>query len=82
MLTLDLPPSVEQSLIRSAYAKDMSVSNYILQYLPVPVTDEANLAWQHGKDLFGCWDSGGDGTLSQNVKSQVAQAVRAKWQKS
>lgn len=81
MLVLDLPPSVEQTIIENAKAQDLSVSAYILQHLPKEEEPFENLAWIHGKDLFGCWESG-DGTLSQNVKTLVKQKVFEKYGKN
>ncbi|MBE9579195.1 MULTISPECIES: hypothetical protein [Moraxella] len=81
MLILDLPPSVEQTLIAHAHAQDLSVSQYVQNLLPK--ADQSNqdphenLAWEHGKELFGCWESH-DGTLSQNVKKLVLQKVLEK----
>ena len=79
MLVLDLPPSVEQAIIAKAHAQDLSVSQYVQSL--IPDEPDENLAWEYGKDLFGCWESG-DGTLSQNVKTLVAQKVREKYGKN
>lgn len=38
MLTLDLPPSVEQQIISNAHAQNLSVSEYVLRHLPVQKT--------------------------------------------
>lgn len=83
MLILDLPPSIEQAIIANATARDLSVSQYILEHLPKAQDEEPyeNLAWIHGKALFGCWESN-DGTLSQNVKTLVAQKVFEKYGKN
>ena len=80
MLVLDLPPSVEQTLIAKAHAQDLSVSQYVQSLIP----DEPyeNLAWEHGKDLFGRYAESEDGTLSQNVKTLVAQKVHEKYGKN
>lgn len=34
MLTLDLPPSVENQIIQNAHAQDLSISQYIQNLLP------------------------------------------------
>lgn len=81
MIVLDLPPSVEKVIIANAHAQDLSVSEYILQHLPKEEESYENLAWIHGKDLFGCWESE-DGTLSQNVKALVRQKVFEKYGKT
>ncbi|WP_066803679.1 hypothetical protein [Moraxella oblonga] len=82
MLILDLPPSIEQAIIAKAHAQDLSVSQYVQSLLPkLDQESHENLAWEYGKDLFGCWESG-DGTLSQNVKTLVAQKVREKYGKN
>lgn len=81
MLVLDLPPSVEKVIVANAAAQDVSVSQYILSHLPQQEEPYENLAWIHGKDLFGCWESG-DGTLSQNVKTLAKQKVFEKYGKN
>lgn len=80
MLILDLPPSATQAIVAKAHAQDLSVSQYVQSLIPDDEPYE-NLAWEHGKDLFGCWESG-DGTLSQNVKTLVAQKVVEKYGKN
>lgn len=82
MLVLDLPPSVEQGVIRKAYAQNLSVSEYILKNLPKDDEPDENLAWEHGKDLFGKYAESEDGTLSQNVKTLVQQKVLEKYGKN
>ncbi|UYZ68446.1 hypothetical protein LP090_00560 [Moraxella bovis] len=83
MLILDLPPSVEQTLIAHAHAQDLSVSQYVQNLLPkADQQPHENLAWEHGKELFGQFSESEDGTLSQNVKTLVAQKVLEKYGKN
>lgn len=86
MLILDLPPSVEQTLIAHAHAQDLSVSQYVQNLLPKADKSNQqpheNLAWEHGKELFGQFAESEDGVLSQNVKTLVAQKVLEKYGKN
>lgn len=77
MLMLDLSPAMEQHIVSNAQTQNLSVTEYILQHLPIE-----NPAWHYGKDVFGCYAESEDGTLSQNVKSLVEQQVRAKYGKN
>lgn len=45
MIVLDLPPSVEKVIIADAQAQDLSVSEYILQYLPKHHTAKKQWQW-------------------------------------
>lgn len=82
MIMLDLPPSVEQTIVQSANAEDLSVSEYILKFLPKSDEQEPNLAWECGKHLFGQYRESTDGLMSQNVKSLVKQKVQEKYGKN
>lgn len=42
MLTLDLSPSIEQTIINNAKAQDLSVSEYILRHLPIAPKKDPN----------------------------------------
>lgn len=72
-MILDLPDNTVQTITTNAKACNMSIEQYIESLLP-----PKNLAFEHGKNIFGQYTESDDGTLSQNIKARVKQIIKDK----
>ena len=80
-VSLRLPDELAQKLDAAAAAAGVSKSEFLRQCLTdrlEEVEPERPTAWELGKDLFGCFDSG-DGTLSERAEEIVRERIHAKY---
>ena len=80
-VSLRLSEDLERRLAAAAKAAGVSKSEFIRQCLTDRLDGESQAqptAWELGKDLFGCFDSG-DGTLSERADEVVRERIYAKY---
>jgi predicted transcriptional regulator len=80
-VSLRLDDELAQRLDAAAKATGVSKSEYIRECLRSHFNGEVKpppTAWELGKDLFGCYNSG-DGTLSERVEEVVRERIHAKF---
>jgi Ribbon-helix-helix protein, copG family len=79
VISLRLPEALRRKLAAAAKARAISKSELIRRCLETYLSDAETrpTAWELGKDLFGCWDSG-RGDLSARAKEIAREKIRAK----
>lgn len=80
-ISLRLSEELAKRLEQAAKAEGASKSEFIRQCLVDRLDGESPArptAWELGKDLFGCFDSG-DGTLSERADEVVRERIHAKY---
>ncbi|MGD9856202.1 MAG: ribbon-helix-helix protein, CopG family [Planctomycetaceae bacterium] len=80
-VSLRLHKNLAKRLERAAKAAGVSKSEFLRQCLSDRLNGETQprpTAWELGKDLFGCFDSG-DGTLSERADEVVRERIHAKY---